>query len=90
MTLQDIHKEFDEDFFELEEEYPNTIKDIKDFYDKKIIELIKECIPETKTKRSKAWQYVDYELGEHCHQLGFNSCHWELIKNLKARNINLD
>lgn len=105
-TLQDIHKEFDEKYFEV---YNDTdhfgidghspihefgfkrilgnemftiidVSNIKKFYDKKIVELIKDCMPE---------KVVEDNI-DGMARLGYQFCRRVFIENLKARNINLD
>ncbi len=91
MNLQDIHKEFKElfpTFLATSHEGTFVVTNsnenkIEDFYDKKIVEIIKECVPmecdvftgEKKNNNSKN---------------GWNCCRERIIENLKARNINLD
>lgn len=115
LTLQDIHKEFDEKYFEV---YNDTdhfgidghspihefgfkrilgnemftiidVSNIKKFYDKKIVEILKECIPEeaiivqedsASSNNEEVYFYIK----------AYNKCRLKLIENLRARNINLD
>lgn len=79
MTLQDIHKEAVERFYGANNP---KMEDIAAFYDKKIVEILKDSIP------YESYGSDNPMLKEYT--LGFNTFRKQLIQNLKARNINLD